>query len=148
MFKTYTGIAPQTMNEVFPRNYALNYNLRPHPKFASRAINTVHYDSESLSFLRLKIWEMLPLDLKNSDSLDSFISGTKNWRPQECPCRLCKTKVYSSSRLYRNIKIILVLNPFRLDPTEWSDTLKQFICNSQRIIGVCLTVLWDQVVKG
>ena len=88
MFKTYTGIAPQTMNEVFPRNYALNYNLRPHPKFASRAINTVHYDSESLSFLRLKIWEMLPLDLKNSDSLDSFISGTKNWRPQECPCRL------------------------------------------------------------
>ena len=51
MFKTYTGMAPQIMNEVFPRNYPLNYNLRRHPEFASRAINTVHYGSESLSFL-------------------------------------------------------------------------------------------------
>ena len=57
MFKTYTGRAPQIMNEVFPRNYTLNYNLRRHPEFASRAINTVHYGSESLSFLGLKIWK-------------------------------------------------------------------------------------------
>ena len=83
MFKTYKGMAPQIMNEVFSRNYALNYNLRRHPEFASRAINTVHYGSESLSFLGPKIWEMLPVDLKNSDSLDSFKSGIKNWRPQE-----------------------------------------------------------------
>ena len=94
MFKTYTGMAPQIMNEVFPRNYILNYNLRRHPEFASRAINTVHYGSESLSFLGPKIWEMLPVDLKNSDSLDSFKSGIKNWRPQECPCRLCKRYIH------------------------------------------------------
>ena len=58
------------MNEVFPRNCPLNYNLRCHPEFASRAINTVHYGPELLSFLGPKIWEMLPLDLKKSDSLD------------------------------------------------------------------------------
>ena len=106
MFKTYTGIAPQIMNKVFPRNCTLNYNLRCHPEFASRGINTVHYGSESLSFLGpkiwemlpvdlgRKIWEMLPVDLKNSDSLDSFKSGIKNWRPQECPCRLCKRYIH------------------------------------------------------
>ena len=81
------------MNEVFPRNYTLNYNLRRHPEFPSRAINTVHYSSESVSFLGHKIWEMLPIDLKTSDSLDSFKSGIKNWQPRECP-----------SRLYTNIK--------------------------------------------
>ena len=64
MFKTYTGMAPQVMNEVFPKNYTLNYNLGRHPEFASRAISTVHYGSESLSFLGPKIWKMLPLDLK------------------------------------------------------------------------------------
>ena len=89
MFKTYKAMTPQIVNEVFPRNYALNYNLRRHPELASRAINTVHYGAESLSFLGPKIWEMRPLDLKNSDSLDSFKSGIKNWRPQECHCRLC-----------------------------------------------------------
>ena len=56
---------------------AWNYNLRRHPEFASRAINTVHCSSESLSFLGPKIREMLPLDLKNSDSLGSFKSGIK-----------------------------------------------------------------------
>ena len=83
MVKTYKEMTPQIMNEVFPRNYALNYNLRRHPEFASRTINTVHYGSESLSFLGPKIWKMLPVDLKNSDSLDSFKSGIKNWGPQE-----------------------------------------------------------------
>ena len=94
MVKTYKEMTPQIMNEVFPRNYALNYNLRRHPEFASRTINTVHYGSESRSSLGPKICEMLPLDLKNSDSLDSFKSGIKNWRPQECPCRLCKRYIH------------------------------------------------------
>ena len=78
MFKTYTGIAPQIMTEVFPKNYALNYNLRCHPKFPSRVINAVHLGSDSLKFLGPKIWEMLPLDLKNSDSLYPCKSGIKN----------------------------------------------------------------------
>ena len=60
MFKIYTWIAPQIIGEVFPRNCALNYNLRRHPEFASRAINAVHYGLESISFLVPKIWEMLP----------------------------------------------------------------------------------------
>ena len=89
-------MAPQIMNEVFPRNYTLNYNLHRHAEFASRAINTVHYGSESLSFLGSKIWEMLPVDLKNSDSLDSFKSGIKNWQPQECPCTLCKWYIHQA----------------------------------------------------
>ena len=55
MFKTYTGLAPQIMNGVFRGNCALNYNIRRHPEFALRAINTVYYGSESLSFLGPKI---------------------------------------------------------------------------------------------
>ena len=42
---------------------ALNYNLHRHPEVASRAIDTVHYGSESQSFLGPKIREMLPLDM-------------------------------------------------------------------------------------
>ena len=106
MFKTYTGMTTQIMNEVFPRNHAFNYSLRRHPEFVSRAVNTVHYGSESLRFLGRKIWEMLPVDLgrkiwellpvdrKNPDSLDSFKSEIKNWRRQECPCKLCKRYIH------------------------------------------------------
>ena len=69
MFKTYVGMAPKIMYEIFPRNYALNYNLRRYPEFASRAVDRIHYGSESLSFLGSFL---LPVDLKSSDSLDSF----------------------------------------------------------------------------
>ena len=33
MFKTYTGMTTQIMNEVFPRNHAFNYSLRRHREF-------------------------------------------------------------------------------------------------------------------
>ena len=127
------------MNEVFPRNYALNYNLRRHPEFASRTINTVHYGSESRSSLGPKICEMLPLDLKNSDSLDSFKSGIKNWRPQECPCRLCKRYIHQVG-FTQISKWSWLLTLSNLILQSWSNTLKQFVCNSQRIVGLCLTV--------
>ena len=129
----------QIMNEVFLRNYTLNYNLRRHPEFPSRVINTVHYGSESLSVLGPKIWEMLPVDLKDSDSLDSFKSGIKNWWPQVCPCTLCKRYIHRVSFTQISKWSWLLTLP-NLILQSWSNTLKQFVCNSQRIVRLCLTV--------
>ena len=84
-------MTPQIMNEVFPRNNTLNYNLRRHPEFASKAINTLWLRITKYSGT---CWEMLALDLKSSDFLDSFKSGIKNWRPQQCHCRLCEKYIY------------------------------------------------------
>ena len=94
MLKTNSMTTTQIMNEVFPRNCALNCNLHLHPEFATRSINTVYYGSESPpSFLGPKRWEMLALDLKNSDSLDSFKSRIKSRQLRECLCRLCKSYI-------------------------------------------------------
>ena len=30
-------------------------------------------------------------DLKNKESADSFKTAIKRWKPESCPCRLCKT---------------------------------------------------------
>ena len=45
------------MNEIVPRSFPLNCDLLCHPEFVLRAINTVNYGSESLSFLGPEIWE-------------------------------------------------------------------------------------------
>ena len=63
---------------------------------------------------------MLPNDLKNSDSLDSFKSGIKSCQTKESSCRLGKRYI---CRLYKNIKIKLTFIPLRLDPTEGLNTL-------------------------
>ena len=43
---------------------------------------------------------------------------------------------------------ILSLNPLSANPTKWSNTLKEFVRKSWRIIWVCLTILWGWRLKG
>ena len=40
------------------------------------------------------------------------------------------------------------INPLSANPTKWSNTLKEFVGNSQRIICARLTILWDWLLKG
>ena len=40
-----------------------------------------------------KIWDILPKDIKDSQSLDILKSKVEKWIASECPCRLCKTYV-------------------------------------------------------
>ena len=37
------------------------------------------------------VWESLPNILKNKESIESFRMAIKEWKPELCPCRLCKT---------------------------------------------------------
>ena len=48
---------------------------------------------ESISFLGPKIWNILPDKLKNATSLEAFKIQIKKWKPQNCPCRLCRVYV-------------------------------------------------------
>ena len=53
--------------------------------------HSVYHDTESLSFLGPTIWDLLPMELKQSESLDSFKLIIKKCVPLESPCRLCRT---------------------------------------------------------
>ena len=35
-----------------------------------------------------------------------------------------------------------IINPLSTNPKKWSNTLKQFVGNCQKIVLVCLTILW------
>ena len=45
-------------------------------------------------------------------------------------------------------KLWVKVNPLSADPTKWSNTLKQFVGNSQQIVWMCLTILWNWRLKG
>ena len=79
------------MNEIFvERN---NYSLRGNNVLTRRRVNSVRYGTETVSFLAPKIWDILPKDIKDSESLDIFKRKIKKWISSECPCRLCETYV-------------------------------------------------------
>ena len=79
------------MQKVFQIKDQGDYFLRNQRDFVSRTVKSVNYGLESIRFLWPKIWESLPNNLKNKESIESFKMAIKEWKPESCPCRLCKT---------------------------------------------------------
>ena len=74
------------------KTFKVLHGLSPGNNFLNRRrVNSVRCGTESVSFLALIIWDILPKEIKNSQTLNAFKSKIKNWVPQECPFRLCKT---------------------------------------------------------
>ena len=78
-FKVLHGLSPPLLNEVLGKRNC-NYNLQGN--------NFLRYDTESVSFLAPKIWDILVKEIKNSETLNTFKAKIKNWVPQKRPCRL------------------------------------------------------------
>jgi len=49
-----------------------------------------HGTESILYFIGPKIWELVPDEIKNMKSVDSFKLAIKKWKPENCPCRNCK----------------------------------------------------------
>ena len=88
MYKVRNGLAPEIVNNIFQPNTS-GYDLR-NSDFKTENVRTVHYGTETLSFLGPNIWRILPPEMKNSTSLQIFKNKIKSWSPENCPCRLCK----------------------------------------------------------
>ena len=90
MYKVVNGISPEIMNDVFKVRNETHYHLRHTSQFLIEPIHSVFNGSELASYLGPKIWEQIPIEIKNKDSLISFKKEIKKWKPLNCPCRLCK----------------------------------------------------------
>ena len=89
IYKVMQRISPPLLNEEFvPRQ--CNYELRGNNFLERRRVKSVRYGTESISSLAPKIWEILPNEIKDSDTLQISKAKTKKWVPVECLCRLCK----------------------------------------------------------
>ena len=93
MYKVVNGIFSEIMNDVFKVRNETHYHLRHTWQFLIEPIHSVFNGSESASYLGPKIWEQIPIEIKNKDSLISFKKGIKKWKPLNCPCGFCKTYI-------------------------------------------------------
>ena len=94
LYKILNGLSPEIMKEVFPFNENTSYNTRNKRKFHQRAIKSVTFGSETLSHMAPKIWELVPVEIKNVELVACFKSAIKKWKPINSPCRLCRTYVF------------------------------------------------------
>ena len=74
---------------------------------------------------------MLPNDFKKCESLDLFKDSIKSWKPDNCPCELCKVYVKGLgytvlSGFYITATICVYLNWF------WAETRRGVRCSGRK----------------
>ena len=93
MFKVSNGLSPVLMNDIFKLRDEQTYNLRKLSQFYRPKVNSVYNGTESVSFLGLIIWDLVPNELKDIGNLAAFKKAIKKWSPEKSPCRLCKVYI-------------------------------------------------------
>ena len=87
--KVRHGLVSELMSNIFKKR-KVKYNFRQNSTFETRNIKSVFYGSETISFIRPKIWQLLPSNVNDSENLNIFKANIKSWKPGNGPCRLCR----------------------------------------------------------
>ena len=93
MFKLSNGLSLVLMKDIFKQRGEQTYNLRKRSQFYRPKVNSVYNGTKSVSFLGPIIWDLLPNELKDIESLAAFKKAIKKWSPEKYPCRLCKVYI-------------------------------------------------------
>ena len=81
MFKVSKGLCPEIVKGLFQFRNDIPYNLRQRSQFHIPPVRTVFSGTESIKYLGLKIWELIPDEMKELESLWEFKRVIKLWKP-------------------------------------------------------------------
>ena len=86
IYKVMHNLSTNNFKEMF---ILQKNNLRSQSDLLVPSVNTVHKGQNSLRYFGPIIWNSIPQDIRNSETLSLFKSKIKNWKPVNCKCRLC-----------------------------------------------------------
>ena len=91
MYKVKHELSPPFMRDIFCE---IGRETRSGTSFLRPNVNTVKRGDRSLRSFGPIVWNtMLPESLKKCQSLDLFKHSIKSWKPDNCPCELCKVYI-------------------------------------------------------
>ena len=91
IYKTVNNLNPSFMAEVFVTN-VVPYNLRGSTNLVLPKAKTNLYGIDTVRFVGQKLWQSVPKEIKESQSLDIFKRNIKAI-PLDCSCKLCKSYI-------------------------------------------------------
>ena len=90
VYEFLNGLSPPIMNEVFQINNC-PYDLRNPRILASKHKSTIKYGINTIVFKGPQIWQNIPLEIRNSESLSLFKSNIKQMQNLPCRCKICRS---------------------------------------------------------
>ena len=85
MYIVSKGIAP-ILADIFNYNSRTNYNLRYQSEFNRPLVKLVFNGTETISYSGLRIWDLVPLEVKQKESLTAFKKAMRTWNPHNSLC--------------------------------------------------------------
>ena len=92
IYKIINNIAPNIMSSLFEIRENI-HNTRNFQVLSTESRRTVNYGLETICYRATFLWGNLPPEHKIPNSLNIFKRKIKNWKRENCPCRLCKTYI-------------------------------------------------------
>ena len=83
MYKVKNDLCPKPFQELFCSKQ------RGKGDFVIPKVSTENRGKESIRYRGPKTWNLVPQDIKDSESLDIFKNKIRNWKPVGCTCKLC-----------------------------------------------------------
>ena len=94
IYKALNKLSSPLMGELF-KVKDTKYSFRKGITLLPNKAKTTHFGINSISHLAPKIWDLIPDEIKECQSLNTFKAEVKHWIPHKCPCTLCKLYIPS-----------------------------------------------------
>ena len=91
IFKTINNENPPFIKEIFVRENTV-YNLRCMFRLKVPGVLITKNGLKTISFRGSQIWNSLPKNLKELNSVAAFKRAIKGWNGENCNCRICSVK--------------------------------------------------------
>mgnify|MGYP001792265277 CR=1 FL=1 len=93
IYKFINGLSPPIMNEVFTIREN-TYNIRNFNIFGGDVPKSNRYGINTIPYLGNKLWNIIPINIRNSPSLECFKSRLRSIKVIDCPCLACRTYIH------------------------------------------------------
>ena len=88
IYKCKNNLGTEILNDISEKS-SDTYNTWDDKIINTRNVMSVFNGTETVSYRTQQTWDKVPEHIKIAFSLKEFISLTKKWQPNNCPCRLC-----------------------------------------------------------
>ena len=94
MYKVKHGLCPAPIQEIFTENEnAPEFRNDRDGDWVIPNARTVNNGLETIRYRGPVTWNLLPSEIRSSETLESFKGKVLQWKPQGCTCRLCKVYI-------------------------------------------------------
>ena len=70
------------------------FKSRSKTDFLRNTVNTTKFGLNSLRHFASKVWNMIPIEIKNSSTVETFKSKISKWEPIDYDCKLCQNYLH------------------------------------------------------